>query len=134
MLVFGVMYVSADKGTAASQVTWAAFYLAFVVNGPHFFASYWHIYVDGRSKILQDPKYFWAAVIVPFLLLVGLVIGERRPTDATLGFMVNIMSVGWHYVKQIFGVSVVSSAAHGRTAFRRSRCEPTCWQSGSCRS
>ena len=116
LLVFAVMYVSVDKGTAASQVTWAAFYLAFVVNGPHFFASYWHIYVDGRAKIFHDRRYFWAGVVVPILLVVGLLIGSQRPTDATLGRMVSLMylSVGWHYVKQIFGVALVSSAAHGR--------------------
>jgi hypothetical protein len=114
IVVFALMFVFVPKDVNITQISWTMFYLGFVVNGPHFFASYWHIYVDNKSR-LREPRYFFAAFIVPFLLVVGLGVAARNPTDHTLGLMVGLMylSVGWHYVKQIFGVTLVSSAAHG---------------------
>lgn len=115
IVLFALMFVVVPKDANISHVSWTAFYLAFLVNGPHFFASYWHMYVDNAPR-LREPRFAFAAFVVPVLLVVGLVVASQRGNDKTLGYMVNLMylSVGWHYVKQIFGVTLVSSAAHGR--------------------
>lgn len=116
LVLFALMFVVVPRDADINSVSWTAFYLAFVVNGPHFFASYWHLYVDNGRDLLRNRRYVFAGIVVPIALIVGLFVASRRPSEATLASMVNIMwiSVGWHYVKQIFGVSLVASAAHGR--------------------
>lgn len=115
IVVFALMFILVPKDADIGQVSWTTFYLAFLINGPHFFASYWHIYVDNARR-LREPRFAFAGFVVPALLIVGLIVASQRGNDKTLGHMVNLMylSVGWHYVKQIFGVTLVSSAAHGR--------------------
>jgi hypothetical protein len=114
ILIFAVMFLLVPKDLDVSHLSWTMFYLGFVVNGPHFFASYWHIYVDNVSR-LREPRFAIAAFVVPLILIGGLLVASRTRSDHTLGLMVGTMylSVGWHYVKQIFGVMLVSSAAHG---------------------
>jgi hypothetical protein len=116
ILVFAVMFLLVPKDVDISHLSWTMFYLGFVVNGPHFFASYWHIYIDNASR-LREPRLAFAGFMVPLILIVGLFVASRNRSDHTLGLMVGVMylSVGWHYVKQIFGVMLVSSAAHGNS-------------------
>jgi hypothetical protein len=114
ILVFAAMFLLVPKDVDISHLSWTMFYLGFIVNGPHFFASYWHLYVDNASR-LHEKRFVFAGFVVPLLLIVGLYAASRNATQRTLGLMVGVMylSVGWHYVKQIFGVMLVSSAAHG---------------------
>jgi hypothetical protein len=115
LFIFGVMFLLVPKDVDINHLSWTMFYLGFVVNGPHFFASYWHLYVDNRQR-LREWRFAFAGFVVPAVLVTSLFAASRKPTVHTLGLLVGLMylSVGWHYVKQIFGVSLVSSAAHGR--------------------
>ena len=98
----------------ASVFTVAAFMasMAFVVNHPHFLSSYILLYSDNRHKIFKKIRFFWAAILVPVALLLGLVYAMTERSEATLAWTVNFMflTVGWHYVKQTFGCVIVSSA------------------------
>jgi hypothetical protein len=116
ILIFAVMFLLVPKNVDISHLSWTMFYLGFVVNGPHFFASYWHIYIDNTSR-LREPRFLFAGFAVPLILIIGLAVASRNRSDHTLGLMVGVMylSVGWHYVKQIYGVILVSSAAHGKS-------------------
>ncbi len=115
VLVFAVVFLAVPKNVEIVDLSWTMFYLGFVVNSPHFFASYWHLYVD-NTKRLREVRFAFAGFVVPVLLSIGIYAASRYRTDHSLGLMVSLMylSVGWHYVKQIFGVMLVSSAAHGR--------------------
>ncbi|MGE4130576.1 MAG: hypothetical protein AB7F86_03015 [Bdellovibrionales bacterium] len=95
--------------------TQVAFILAFLVNFPHFFASYALLYQDHRDLIFKRARYFWAGVLAPGIM-VGIFYFIWRGLRAELLPPVIISMfflVGWHYIKQTFGCFVVCSARRG---------------------
>lgn len=101
-----------DKSSAINTIGTLAFALAFICNHPHFLSSYILLYGDYRKRIVTQRSYFWAAVIVP-ILLGGTIIGAWVRGDARM--MAHVITamyffVGWHYVKQVFGCIIVTSA------------------------
>lgn len=96
-----------------------AILLANVVNNPHFAYSYQIFYRTFRT-IVADPasdrklraRYLWAGAGAPLLIALffmgALAWGDAR----TLGLAGNAMGffVGWHYVKQGYGMLMVDAA------------------------
>jgi hypothetical protein len=93
------------------------------INHPHFAHSYQIFYRDFRTKAFGDSyplwlrrRYLFAGVLVPILLagffLVGILSGNPR----VLGTGANVMTffVGWHYVKQGYGMLMVDAALKRR--------------------
>lgn len=95
-----------------SSVATFVYNLSFAVNFPHFLASYQLLYGDFRHEITRKPRFFFAAVIVPIVLGVGMAQALALSNPLVLGYFVVAMFffVGWHYVKQTFGVMVVANA------------------------
>lgn len=108
------MFVDASASTATVAVM--AYNLSFIVNFPHFLSSYQLLYGDYRKHILKKKTFFWAAVLSPALIIGALAYGISTGNPIFLGYMAQAMflSVGWHYVKQIFGVAIVTSAVQKR--------------------
>lgn len=104
-----------DKGANTSQISWAAFYMAFVINNPHFIASYVLLYWDKRKELLKKPAFIWAAIVAPILIALWMGVAIARESTTMLGYTVNVMffTVGWHYIKQIYGTIIVTSARRG---------------------
>ncbi len=101
-----------DKSASLATISALAFSLAFVVNHPHFLSSYIILYFDLKNDIASRFRYIWAAVIVPVVLGGFLYYSLINDRSDLLGQAVNAMYflVGWHYVKQVFGCIVVTSA------------------------
>ncbi|MCB1557280.1 MAG: hypothetical protein KDJ15_08220, partial [Alphaproteobacteria bacterium] len=104
----------------SNKLGWAAFYLAFVVNNPHFMHSYQLFYRGFPHKMhamsrASQIRYLLAGVIVPFALLNGILAGGMVGATMFLGYLVNLMFflVGWHYAKQGFGILVVMAGRKG---------------------
>lgn len=104
------------------NISWVAFYLAYVINDPHFSVSYFLFYKNAKSRALGDEfppmqrfRYIIAGFVVPILLLGWGAWGIFADSPQTIGLMVQLMylTVGWHYVKQGFGVLAVLSARRG---------------------
>jgi hypothetical protein len=108
-----------DAEYAAGFLT---FYAAYVINDPHFTVTYFLFYKDLKKRALstevplaQRVRFVVAGFVVP-VLLVGWGLGALTSRNAaTLGWMIQLMYVlvGWHYVKQGFGVLTVLSARRG---------------------
>jgi hypothetical protein len=112
-LVMGAMFwLFVEKSDKTNQISWTAFYLAFLINNPHFMASYGLLYWDKRKELLSNKRFLWAAVVAPALLVSYLVAALSLRSGRMLGYAVNFMyfTVGWHYVKQIYGTVIVTSA------------------------
>jgi len=93
------------------QLSWTLFYLSFVCNFPHFLLSYQLLYWDFRDRIFKDRAFAWAAIAVPLLLLGVMGYSAFRAPGWITGFLrVMYLLVAWHYVKQIYGVFLFSSA------------------------
>lgn len=96
--------------------------LSYVVNFPHFMASYSLLYgnLPERMAAIQRGSLVWwrycvAAYIVPVALILffaGVII-TRRIDLIGLAVQAMFFFVGWHYVKQAYGVFVVLSGMKG---------------------
>lgn len=69
------------------------------------------LYWDNKESLLKKPKYFWASIAVPVALVGALIATVALQKGAWMGHLIQLMffTVGWHYVKQIFGCIIVSS-------------------------
>ena len=113
---------SAGLESSEYIVSFSAFYAAYLINDPHFSVSYLLFYKNARARFLgpefhgaQRVRYIVAGLIVPLALLVWIVCTMLLQSAQVLGTMVQLMYllVGWHYVKQGFGVLSVLSARKG---------------------
>ena len=93
--------------------------LAHVVNHPHFAHSY-QIFYRGFARKAFTPvlgrvmqaRYLFAGIVAPTLMIVFLVASVISENIRLLGYAANAMalSVGWHYVKQGYGLLMVDCA------------------------
>jgi hypothetical protein len=98
------------------------FHAAYVLNDPHFAVTYLLFYRDLRTRLLsrelpgaQRLRYGLAGFAVPGVLLSWAALALILHSAAALGGLIQLMFllVGWHYVKQGFGVLSVLSARRG---------------------
>jgi hypothetical protein len=108
----------------------ATFYGAYVINDPHFSVTYLLFYKDVRRRTLSSSydlsyriRYAIAGYFVPAALVVWAIAAIASRSAEKLGWMVQLMFflVGWHYVKQGFGVLAVLSARRGVRFLPRER-------------
>jgi hypothetical protein len=99
-----------------------AFHAASLLNDPHFSVTYLLFYSDARQRALsrdhalgQRVRYCVAGVVVPLALALWSGLAIARDSPRSMGWMIQLMFflVGWHYVKQGFGVLAVLSARRG---------------------
>jgi hypothetical protein len=107
---------------AELAVGFTFFYGAHLLNDPHFAVSYLLFYEDVRARAFgaafcsaQRVRFWLAGFVVPALLIgwAGYaLVAHSRPA---LGLLIQLMFllVGWHYVKQGFGVLMVLGARRG---------------------
>jgi hypothetical protein len=98
------------------------FYGAYLINDPHFTVTYLLFYRDFRSRAFgrtfasgQRARYRIAGIAAPLALASWALAALALRSAPALGFLIQTMFllVGWHYVKQGFGVLVVLSARRG---------------------
>ena len=96
------------------NVAQIAFVLALFVNHPHFVSSYVFFYNDERALILKSKLHFLAGVIFPLGLLYAMVFGFLHEAPDVFTYIINglYFFVGFHYVRQVYGVSLISLAKH----------------------
>jgi hypothetical protein len=108
--------------SAELAVGFTTFYAAHVINDPHFAVTYLLFYRDVRSRLWsreqrrgQRLRYALAGFVAPLTLLAWAITALVMQSARSLGWMTQLMFllVGWHYVKQGFGVVTVLSARRG---------------------
>ena len=105
--------------SAAPQVGVIVLILAVFINQPHFVHSY-QIFYSNYRRIMRTPetdpvfrrRYLWCGVIVPALLVGYFIVTVAAREPVLLRYAVNGMMffVGWHYVKQGYGMLMVDAA------------------------
>lgn len=91
--------------------------LANFINHPHFAISYLIFYSDYSKKISANyekslrTRYFLIGIIFPIGLLAIIIYFIINDNSTTLGLMANAMFflVGWHYVKQGYGMLMLEA-------------------------
>ncbi len=103
-------------------VGFLTFYGAHLINDPHFAVTYLLFYRDVRRRWWgpdvarwQRVRYWFAGVLAPLLLIGWAAWALGTGSAPALGAMTQLMFllVGWHYVKQAFGVVTVLSLRRG---------------------
>lgn len=106
-------------------VHFAALLIALIVNFPHFIHSYQVFYGSFGDIVLRPGaggllhhRYLWAGVAVPAILIGILAQALMMPEPDLLRYSINAMAffVGWHYVKQGYGM-LMADAAMKRSFF-----------------
>ena len=92
--------------------------LSFAINYPHFAHSYQIFYRSfGRKAFSQEyhailrARYIVAGIVVPIVLVLFFAISASNGNARMLGLGANLMFllVGWHYVKQGYGILMVDA-------------------------
>ncbi len=103
-------------------VGFTMFHAAHLINDPHFAVTYVLFYKDARARAFggafgpwQRARYLVAGGVVPLALGAWAIVALSARSAAALGLMMQLMFllVGWHYVKQGFGVMTVLAARRG---------------------
>lgn len=119
-------------GLEASElaVGFVMFYAAHLINDPHFAVTYVLFYRDVRARALGDAlgprqraRYWTAGLLVPLVLGAWALSSLLSASAHALGLLIQLMFllVGWHYVKQGFGVLSVLAARRGVRFLPRER-------------
>jgi hypothetical protein len=121
LIVLGAIIIFLPQGIAEPQIASLMVVLMLLINQPHFAHSYQLFYRNFRNKAFGQYaralrlRYILAGIIVPivlaFFLAVGTLIALRTRNTQVLGYGFNLMFflVGWHYVKQGYGILIVDS-------------------------
>ena len=108
--------------SAELAVGFLMFHAAHLINDPHFSVTYLLFYRDARRRAFgptfdgaQRARYLIAGLLVPVALAAWLLWALADGSAHQLGLAIQLMFllVGWHYVKQGFGVLSVLSARRG---------------------
>lgn len=106
------------------------FHAAFVVNDPHFAVTYVLFYDDARARAFGDAfppalrlRYLATGFVAPAALFAWCVWALATRSAPALGYLLQLMFllVGWHYVKQGFGLLTVLAARRGVRFLPRER-------------
>lgn len=118
MLVLGALHLE-ERGVGILAVSMLV--LANFVNHPHFAFSY-QLFYGSWGEVRQNimpvdlrRRWWFAGVIAPVLLAICLLIGALlllQGKALMLGLTLSLMGllVGWHYVKQGFGMAMLDAA------------------------
>jgi hypothetical protein len=109
--------------SVSDTVITTMFLLSFIVNYPHFMMSYQILYKNFVQKLRQFKdvrgmywRYVNAGIVVPIVLCVVLgfaafdVATNKNLLSSGICIMLMMFFVGWHYMKQAFGVFIILSA------------------------
>ncbi len=114
LLLLVVRPPASSEPTLAVAMLW----VAHVINHPHFAHSYQIFYRDFGQKAFgahYDPvlrlRYIFAGIVAPLALLAYFLGAVLLQDVRALGLTANLMFflVGWHYVKQGYGMLIVCS-------------------------
>ncbi len=106
-----------NPGDIQADVTFAAILIANVINHPHFAHSYQIFYRDFGRKIGKETpaflryRYWFAGIIAPICIAIFYAATLAFGDVSWIGYSINVMLflVGWHYVKQGYGMLSVDS-------------------------
>ncbi len=119
VIILALIALLLPKGISPAAQGTMVIILMTLINQPHFAHSYQIFYRNFREKAFGNtfyPKlrarYVFAGIVAPVALLIFFTVAVMTDNPKLLGYGANIMffTVGWHYVKQGYGVFIVDSA------------------------
>src|ERR1700704_5989593 len=118
LIVCGLIALFLPKGIPTTQQIVLVTVLMAAINQPHFAHSYQMFYRNFAAKAFGATyprplrlRYILAGIVVPVLLIAFLGAAALSGSPRVLAYGANLMFflVGWHYVKQGYGILIVDS-------------------------
>lgn len=118
LVVCAAIVLLLPKGISSAQQIALISIIMIAFNQPHFANSYQMFYDGFRDKAFGASyprnlrlRYIFAGVVVPAALFLFIAVASLAGNARVLGLGTNLMllTVGWHYVKQGYGILVVDS-------------------------
>jgi hypothetical protein len=118
VIVCGLIVLLLPKGIPTTQQIVLVTVLMAAINQPHFAHSYQMFYRNFRAKAFGGSypralrlRYLLAGIVVPAALIAFLAAAALSRSPRALAYGANLMFflVGWHYVKQGYGILIVDS-------------------------
>jgi hypothetical protein len=118
VVICGLLALLFPRGIPSAQQAVLITVLMAIINQPHFAHSYQMFYRNFREKAFGASyprglriRYMIAGLAVPFALIAYLAGAALAGSTRTLALGANLMFflVGWHYVKQGYGILIVDS-------------------------
>jgi len=118
LIVCGMIALFLPKGIPTTQQILLVTVLMAAINQPHFAHSYQMFYRNFAGKAFGASyprslrlRYLLAGIVVPAALIAFLGAGTLSGSPKVLAYGANLMFflVGWHYVKQGYGILIVDS-------------------------
>ena len=122
LILLPLLFILPDADYRAPIAT-TMLLIAHLINHPHFAHSYQIFYRGFSAKAfggelgrVMQARYIFAGIVVPALLLGFCAISVMRGDARLLGYGGNVMAlfVGWHYVKQGYGMLMVDAVLKRR--------------------
>ncbi len=122
LLLLPLLLVPATQDLRGGFAFWGLL-IAHIVNHPHFAHSYQIFYSGFRGKAFGQTfepelrrRYVFAGLVVPILLLFYILAALAAGSATALGYAGNAMFffVGWHYVKQGYGMAMLDAVLKRR--------------------
>src|SRR5688500_753073 len=117
LALLALRWAMGDAAWAGAWTAGTTLALAHVINNPHFMHSYQLFYRGFGAKLTGYPldlrlRYWFCGVVVPVALIAVMTWAVAARQPRTLGLLTNLMFflVGWHYVKQGYGMAMVDAA------------------------
>ena len=112
ILVYAIVYFLNIDLMGKYHVAEVAFFLAFIVNNPHFISSYFFFYKDDGASIRTSYTHFIVGIILPIALISLMLFGLVMQVPLIFSYIINALYffVGYHYVRQVYGISLISLA------------------------
>jgi len=123
LVVFLALALLRGSPATLPAVAAASLLLVYVLNFPHFAFSYQIFYRDFAAKAFGPDypanlrlRYIAAGIVVPLAMIAYFAVAVARGDAQLLGFFANVtlFLVGWHYVKQGYGMLMVDAALKKR--------------------
>lgn len=119
LLSFVIIFLFFRADQYLPALIFVAMFLANFINHPHFAHSYQIFYRDFGNKLRSSRyskelrlRYWFSGVIAP-IIIAGFLISTflmKRPDLMGYALSVMFFLVGWHYVKQGYGMAMVDAA------------------------
>jgi len=95
-----------------NELWYFAWIMAFFINGPHFLISYLLFYRLAGRRIYQEKNFIMPGILIPLAILSVWVCAGIGNSPLVMSLLLYSMFflVGWHYVKQGFGILMVHSS------------------------
>ena len=121
-LLIAVIFLNYGEKEGVTLSLAVTLFLSNLINHPHFAHSYQIFYSNFRKKISSRyekslrARYFFVGVVLPPLIIGGLLCALLLEQPRVLGLAANAMFffVGWHYVKQGYGMAMLDAALKRR--------------------